>query len=210
MNLSLSLQEHLQRSALLHSRLCPRQVLGARMARLACLTLGIDPAIERKRIFVIMEIGRCAADAVMLVTGANPMNQLMQLVDYGKVAATFVDLQTRGALRISELAQSRDAALDLYPHLPKWEAQRDAYQILPDNALFQWQAVRLNMPLPDFQEKHAVICTVCGDRVHDHAEVMIDGVPLCKVCAGATYFTPLDSVVVPLSAPPRGLPACSD
>jgi formylmethanofuran dehydrogenase subunit E len=206
MHLSISLQEHLQRSALLHSRLCPRQVLGARMARLACQTLGIDPAIERKRIFVIMEIGRCAADAVMMVTGANPMNQLMQLVDYGKVAATFVDLQTQTALRISELAQSREAALDLYPHLPKWEAQRDAYQVLPDAALFHWQAVSLNIPLPHFQEKYAVTCAACGDRVHDHAEVVRDGRTLCKVCAGAAYFTPLDAVAVP----PRGLRACSD
>ena len=74
MELSLSLQEHLARSAMLHSRLCPRQVLGVRMARIACGLLGIDPAFERKSIYVFMEIGRCAADAVMIVTGASPTN----------------------------------------------------------------------------------------------------------------------------------------
>jgi formylmethanofuran dehydrogenase subunit E len=115
--LSVSLADHLARSALLHSRLCPRQVLGARMARLACTLLGIDPAIERKRVFVIMEIDRCAADAVMMVTGANPMNGLMQLVAYGKVAATFVDLQTETAFRVNELQHSRDLPVSRPPRV---------------------------------------------------------------------------------------------
>src|SRR5579859_6619550 len=90
MKLSLSLQEHLERSAMLHSRLCPRQVLGVRMARVACTLLNIDPAVDRKRIAVYMEIGRCAADAVMVVTGASPTNGLMQLLAYSKVAASFI------------------------------------------------------------------------------------------------------------------------
>src|SRR5215211_2615655 len=100
MELSLSLQEHLARSAMLHSRLCPRQVLGVRMARLACVLLGIDPALERKSIYVYMEIGRCAADAVMVVTGASPTNELMRLMGYGKVAATFVSRSSGEAARV--------------------------------------------------------------------------------------------------------------
>src|SRR5690242_20219917 len=102
MELTLSLQEHLTRLAVLHPTLCPRQVLGVQMARLACTLLGVDPAVERKALFVFMEVGRCAADAVMLVTTASPNNGLMQLMDYGKVAATFVNLRTEEAIRISE------------------------------------------------------------------------------------------------------------
>src|SRR5687767_997909 len=100
--LSISLETHLQQTAALHSRLCPRQVLGVRMARFACQWFGIDPALERRQLFVYMEIGRCAADGVIAVTYASPTNQLMQLVPYGKVAATFVDLRSGAALRVSE------------------------------------------------------------------------------------------------------------
>src|SRR5262245_4389856 len=135
--LNLSLQEHLARSMVLHPRLCPRQVLGVRMARLACVLLNIDPALKRKSIYVVMEIGRCAADAVMIVTGASPTNGLMRLVGYGKVAATFVSLSSRESFRISEQQPSRDFAVRALPHLPAWEAQRDAYQTLPDDQLFQ-------------------------------------------------------------------------
>lgn len=192
MELSLSLQEHLARTALLHSHLCPRQVLGVRMARLACALLGIDPAQERKTIYVYMEIGRCAADAVMVVTGASPTNELMQLMAYGKVAATFVNLKNGEAIRISERRSSRDIAVQLKPELPSWEAQRDAYQIMPDEQLFDWQRVVLTEALPPISEKHAIICQRCGDRVNEFREVVVEGAVLCKACAFGAYFTPAE------------------
>src|SRR5579859_5410605 len=107
MELSLSLQDHLQRLSVLHPRLCPRQVLGVRMARLACTLLEIDPVVQRKALYVVMEIGRCAADAVIIVTTASPTNGLMRLVEYGKVAATFIHLGTQQAIRIAERRESR-------------------------------------------------------------------------------------------------------
>lgn len=188
MELSLSLAEHLARSAMLHSRLCPRQVLGVRMARLACKLLGIDPAIERKSIYVYMEIGRCAADAVMVVTGASPTNELMRLMGYGKVAATFVNLRNREAIRLCERKRSRDIAVQLLPDLPSWEAQRDAYQMMPDEQLFHWQPVLLRAVLPKIAEKHAVNCHNCGDRVNESSEIIVEGQPWCKACAFGAYF----------------------
>src|SRR6266545_1233094 len=115
MELSLSLEEHLARSAMLHSKLCPRQVLGVRMARLACILLDVDPAWNRKSIYVYMETGHCAADGVMVVTGASPNNGLMRLVGYGKLAATFVVRSSGDAIRVSELYESRDMAMKLMP-----------------------------------------------------------------------------------------------
>lgn len=188
----MGLDEHLARSAMLHSQLCPRQVLGVRMARLACTLLSIDPALERKSIYVYMEIGRCAADAVMVVTGASPMNGLMQLVGYGKVAATFVNLRSGEAIRISERHESREIAAQMMPKLPIWEAQRDAYQITPDERLFCWQPVALRQPLPAFGEKHSVSCENCGDRINESCEVNFGGKTLCKACAFGAYFIPSD------------------
>jgi formylmethanofuran dehydrogenase subunit E len=200
MELSLSLQEHLNRSAMLHSRLCPRQVLGVRMARLACMLLHIDPTVNRKAIYVYMEIGRCAADAVMIVTGASPTNGLMQLVNYGKVAATFVNRSSGESIRVSERQGSRDIAVQLMPELSTWEAQRDAYQFMHDDQLFHWQPVLLRESLPLIPEKHAVNCQACGDRVNECSEVVIDGKTLCKPCAFGAYFVSLDVIPEPVCA----------
>ena len=189
MELSISLQEHLKQSAMLHSRLCPRQVIGVRMARLACVWFGIDPAIERKRLFVYMEIGRCAADGVMVVTYASPQNRLMELMPYGKVAATFVHLDTGAALRVSENPTSRDVVKTLALNLTSsWEDQLEGYQILPDEALLRWQPVILQVPIPFIPEKHAVTCHQCGDRVNEKQEIMRDGQTLCKACAQGAYY----------------------
>jgi len=96
--LQISLQEQLTKCAMLHTCLCPRQVIGVRMARFACIWLGVDPALQRKQLFIYMEIGHCAADGVIAVTHASPTNGLMKLLDYGKMAATFVHLPTNRAV----------------------------------------------------------------------------------------------------------------
>ena len=189
MELTISLEEHLRRSAMLHRRLCPRQVLGVRMARFACEWFGVDPAVERGQLFVYMEIGRCAADGVMVVTCASPMNQLMQLVPYGKVAATFVHIPTGEALSVSEHPQSREAALALSIDAPSpWEKQLQAYQLLQDETLLRWQPVLLQAPIPHIPEKHAVTCSQCGDRVNEHQEIHREGAVLCKPCAFGAYY----------------------
>ncbi len=192
--LSRPLTDDLSRSAAMHSRLCPRQVIGVRMARLACALLGIDPAIERKQVFIFMECGRCAADAVIAVTGSSPTNLLMQLMDYGKVAATFVNLRTREALRVSENPRSRQIAVDLSaPGQSKWQAQLESYQTMPDESLLCWQPVRLSYPLPMIPDKHATLCDHCGDRINEHCEVTLHGQTLCKACAFGAYYQPLES-----------------
>jgi formylmethanofuran dehydrogenase subunit E len=190
--LSESLSSHLDRSAALHTRLCPRQVLGVRMARFACSTLGIDPAVRRKQIFVYMECGRCAADAVIAVTGASPTNELMKLMRYGKVAATFVNMQTGEALRVAERQESRESAVQIMPpKLTPWQAQLEAYQILPDDLLFRWQSIIVNETLPPIPDKRAVTCECCEDRVNEHCEVIVQGRIMCKACAFGAYYSPV-------------------
>jgi formylmethanofuran dehydrogenase subunit E len=194
MELSLSLQDHLERLAVLHPQLCPRQVLGVQMARLACTLLEVDPALERKSLYVIMEIGRCAADAVIIVTTASPNNGLMRLMDYGKVAATFVHLRTQQAIRIGERQDSRTTAIQMMPTtLSSWEAQRDAYQIMAYEQLFHWQEVRLTEPLPVIPDKnkHVICCERCGERINEQREIVNARSVLCRACAFGAYFVPV-------------------
>jgi formylmethanofuran dehydrogenase subunit E len=197
MELSVSLQAHLEHSAFLHRRLCPRQVLGVRMARLACIQLEIDPALQHKRIFVYMENGHCIADGVIAVTRASPTNQLMQLMSYGKMAATFVNLMTGQALRVCEHPRCRETAIDVLPDAPSvWAAHLEAYQIMPDELLLSWQPVELLVQPAKIPGKHKIICDQCGDYVHEHCEVQVGGLALCKACSSGAYYRTVEPVTI--------------
>ena len=97
-----SLDEYLELSAQAHGHLCAGQILGVRLAMLGLRELGIDdPAAERKRLMTYVEIDRCVTDAVAVVANCRLGKRALKFRDWGKVAATFVDLQTGRAIRIA-------------------------------------------------------------------------------------------------------------
>ena len=97
-----TLSEYLELAAVAHGHLCAGQVLGVRLAMLGLQELGIeDPIAERKRIVTYVEIDRCVTDAVALVSNCRLGKRALKFRDWGKVAATFVDLQTGRAVRIA-------------------------------------------------------------------------------------------------------------
>src|SRR5919202_4044832 len=100
-----SIDELLEECGRLHGHLCAGQLLGVRMALLGCELLGIsDPrGADRKRLIVWVEIDRCMTDAVSAVTGARLGKRSLKFVDYGKVAATFLNRETGKAFRIVAL-----------------------------------------------------------------------------------------------------------
>src|SRR6195952_1030089 len=94
-----SLDDLLHDAEIAHGHLCAGQILGVRMAMLALRRLGIeDPrsktSPDRKRLVTIVEIDRCATDAIGVVTGCRVGKRALKLRDWGKMAATFVDLQS--------------------------------------------------------------------------------------------------------------------
>lgn len=85
-NLKDRFEELLAESGAVHGHICPGQVLGVRMAIRGCLELGIyRPKEEAKRLVVYVEIDRCAADAIQVVTGCKLGKRTMKYVDYGKL-----------------------------------------------------------------------------------------------------------------------------
>ncbi len=90
----LSLDEYLVEAEQAHGHLCAGQVLGVRLAMLGIEKLGIeDPrGKDRKRLVTFVEIDRCATDAISLVTGCRLGKRALKFRDWGKMAATFVDL----------------------------------------------------------------------------------------------------------------------
>ncbi len=195
-----------------HGHLCAGQILGVRMAMLGLDRLGIrqprhkllpsgEPNPDRKRPVVFVEIDRCATDAIGVVTGARVGKRALKLRDWGKMAATFVDLaQPLGpelyrGLRVVALESSKDRARQAYPDLPKNEQQMRAYRELPDDDLFaaQWVAVPLPASeFPGFKGERAV-CARCGEGINFDRFQERNGERLCLACAHPEdlYYRPL-------------------
>src|SRR5256885_10710521 len=104
-----SLDKYLRDAAQAHGHLCAGQVLGVRLAMLGLQMLGIDDprGKDRKRLVTFVEIDRCATDAVAVVTGCRLGKRALKFRDWGKMAATFVDLETGRAIRVAAKESSK-------------------------------------------------------------------------------------------------------
>lgn len=190
-----TLEDYIQQANAAHGHTCAGQILGIRLALLGLRELGIaDPIKERKRLVTFVEIDRCATDAIQVVTGCRLGKRALKFKDFGKVAATFVDLKTQRAVRIVAREESKQRARQLYPELDKEQGQRRAYRELPDDVLFAREWVRVELPpeeLPGYKARR-VVCAECGEGINFKREVSRDGRVLCRACAGERYYQPLN------------------
>jgi formylmethanofuran dehydrogenase subunit E len=189
-----TLAEYLTVAAQNHGHLCAGQVLGVRLAMLGLRELGIDdPIAERKRLVTYVEIDRCVTDAVALVANCRLGKRALKFRDWGKVAATFVDLKTGRAVRIAARESAKQSAREMFPDLEKEAAQQKAYAALPDDVLFDKQWVKVEVPpedLPGFKGPR-VVCAACGEGINFKREVVKDGRTLCRACSGERYYKPV-------------------
>jgi len=188
-----TLDEYLQMAEVAHGHLCAGQVLGVRLAMLGLRELGIDdPVKDRKRLVTYVEIDRCVTDAVALVANCRLGKRALKFHDWGKVAATFVDLPTGRAIRIAAKESSKQRAREMFPQMEKEPGQQQAYRVLPDEELFTRQWVRVEVKpedLPGFKGPR-VVCAECGEGINFKREVVRDGRTLCRSCAGERYYSP--------------------
>lgn len=185
------LEQLLETSAAFHRHLCPRQVLGVRMGLLAGSLLDLEVPNRDKQLLTIAETDGCAADGLSAGTGCSVGNRLMRVLDFGKVAATFVHLRSGGAYRIAPRDGIRAAARREVPHArSRWHAQLQAYQLLPDLDLFAVQEVQLSISLEKLLSKpgYRVNCDLCGEEVINEREVIVGSSILCRACAGQGYY----------------------
>jgi len=177
-----------------HGHFCPGQVVGVRMAMLGCRLIGLDnPRQDNqiKKLIVYVEMDRCAADAVAYVTGAKLGRRSLKYVDYGIMAATFLNLETNQAYRIISTEESRDLINKYAPEFnDKTTQEIEAYKRMPESILFRIQKVHVaisEFDLPGPTRKK-VTCEGCGQVVRDNREVQINGKPYCRPCAHGAYF----------------------
>src|SRR5205085_8507876 len=170
-----TLDELLAECGRLHGHMCAGQLLGARMAVLGCRLIGVnDPrGADRKKLIVWVEIDRCMADAVGAVTGVRLGKRSLKYLDYGKVAATFLNIETGAAVRLVALEESRALADARHPEIEsKKERQFRTYREAADDELFKIERVRVDygeMDAPG-RPRSRVLCTRCGEGVNDGRE----------------------------------------
>jgi formylmethanofuran dehydrogenase subunit E len=188
-----SFEKLLEISSTIHGHLCAGQVIGVRMALLGLRHVGIDDpkGADRKKLYVIVEIDRCATDAIQSVTGCSLGKRSLRWLDFGIMAATFVNLKTNQAVRITAREEARELSSKYCPELAdKYRRQLEAYRVMPEEELFTVQEVTVSIPDCDLPGRpmRRVQCAQCGDHVQDCREVEQDGKILCRACAGQRYY----------------------
>ncbi len=195
----LTLNELLDQTAALHNHLCPRQVLGVRMGMLAAELLDLDLPQTGKRLYTFLETDGCFADGVAAATGCWLGHRTLRLMDYGKVAATFVDTHSGQAVRIGVHPEARQFAREAEPDArSRWHAQLTAYQYLASDQLLTWQPVRLTISMEDLISRPGVRvnCARCGEEILNEREHLIHGEPVCRACLGDAYYQASETVAI--------------
>ena len=188
-----TLDEYLKDAEQAHGHLCAGQVLGVRLAMLGLEKLGIDDprGADRKRLVTFVEIDRCATDAVAVVTGCRLGKRALKFRDWGKVAATFLDVSTGKAVRIAARESSKARARQMHPEIEhKNQQQMLAYREMPAGDLFDVQWVKVALGPEEFPgyKGERVVCAQCGEGINFRREVQKDGLTLCRACAGERYY----------------------
>src|SRR3954447_20854735 len=192
-----SLDEYLYDAEKAHGHLCAGQILGVRLAMLGLQKLGIeDPhGKDRKRLVTFVEIDRCATDAVAVVTGCRLGKRALKFRDWGKMAATFVDVSTGKAVRVAAKESSKALARQMHPEIDsKNQQQMTAYSEMAAEDLFATEWVKVDLTPEDFPgfRGERIVCEVCGEGINFRREVKRDGKTLCRGCAGERYYTPTE------------------
>jgi formylmethanofuran dehydrogenase subunit E len=186
----------LERHEMTHGSLCPGTLLALRMAVLGCALVGIDDprGADRNKLVVWVEIDRWLADAVEAVTGARLGKRTLKFLDYGKLAATFLNVETGKAVRVVALESSRRLADLRHREIEdKYERQMRTYREAAEEELFCVTDVDVQVRAKDLpgHPRSRFICHKCGEGVNDGREVSLpDKITLCRTCVYGSYYQP--------------------
>ncbi len=173
----------------LHGHLCPGQVLGVRMTLAGCREVGIDrPRSAGKALVVMVEIDRCATDAIQALTGVSLGKRTLKHLDYGKMAATFVNMRTGVAVRVAARESARAKAAEWTPaEVDPRQAQIVAYRHMPEKDLLKFEHVSVKPGWLD-RRRVRVYCDCCGEGINYEREVQDRERTLCRPCSGESYL----------------------
>lgn len=163
-----------------HGHVCNGIAIGTRMTMSGLRRIGIsDPkGFDRKKLMVFVEIDRCATDAIMALTGCQPGKRTMKIRDYGKMAATFINLESGKAVRVVTRMKQRPS-----------EGELD-FGDMAESELFSISDVVVPLRPEDLpgMPLRRVVCERCGETVMDGRDVEGQGQTLCQPCRDAKDY----------------------
>ncbi len=185
------LQDLLAKTADYHHHLCPRQVLGVRMGLYAGELLELALPQTGRRLLTFVETDGCGADGISVATNCWVGHRTLRIVDYGKMAATFVDTKTETAVRIAPHPLSRQRATAAAPEAAnRWQSYLIGYQRLTPQEMLVAQPVKLKADLRKLISRAGwrATCECCGEEIINEREVQSGGKLLCRACADGAYY----------------------
>jgi len=161
------------------------------MGLLAGKLLNIDLPRQDKGLLVISETDGCTVDGLIASTGCHVGGRTLRIYDFGKVAATFVNIHTEETIRILPRPEIRSLAGDYALQAKnKWEAMLLGYQRMPDEVLFRIRQVKLSVPITEILSRAGkkAICEICEEEIINGREVIHEDMVLCQACVGNAYY----------------------
>jgi len=151
------------------------------MARLALKELEIENPKKSRDLIVYVECDRCLTDAIGTVTGCKLGKRSLKSMDYGKSAASFLNLKTGKAIRILSVKKTRP---------PQGADLVKFFENVPDEDMFIVRPVKINYKPEDLPGKPtiAATCQKCGEDIIDGRHVSGDDADICKPCAYGAYY----------------------
>ncbi len=187
-----ALKALLAASAARHRHLCPRQVLGVRIGLAGVASLGEDVMQRSKNLLVIVETDGCFTTGVEVATGTSVGHRTLRVADYGKIAATFVQVDTGAAVRVAPRPGVRELARRYAPkERRRYYVMLAGYQRMPDEVLLSIQPVQLTTPVSALISRQGAraVCERCGEEIINEREARFQGQTVCQACAGRGYYT---------------------
>ena len=198
-------EDLLEEAVAFHGHLCPGQGLGVRMTLAGCREIGLErPRAASKGLVVFVEIDRCATDAIQALTGVSIGKRTLRHLDYGKMAATFVDVAGGRGVRVVARDDARHRAAEWAPAEPNpRQAQMVAYEVMPEAAPLRIDPVVIRPGWLD-RRRLRVACEACGEGINYEREVVLGGRTLCRSCAGEGYYAHLEALAPNGHGPSEG------
>lgn len=174
-------EDDVKKAGEFHGHVCTGIVFGVRIARAGLKYLGIGDPAKNRDFIVYVEVDRCLSDAVQSVTGCSLGKRRLKWFDYGKMAASFIDINTQKGVRI---------AVDAAQNAPEDADPVSFWQQYTDEQILKFEPITVALRPEDLPGRPSSkeTCEICHEKVIDGREVLKDGKVLCKACAGGAYY----------------------
>ena len=122
-------EEQLAKAGEFHGEICGGIAIGTKLAMYGMELMGFELNKRHKNLIVFLEIDRCMADAVQVVTKCTMGKRSLKQMYYGKFAVTFYNMDTGEAIRVSDadankqekIKETKDEMIERFKRTPAEE-----------------------------------------------------------------------------------------